>query len=176
MSERDDDDNDGLRREAADEGTFESAAGLADALHRVLRHATERDARVLQWCDEDFSAWPLGDAAFVDQLTRWVRGGPRELLLVAAGFDDLQRRHPRFVRWRQDWAHVITCLEPAERRPDPLPTLWLDSADQVVRVFDRVHWRGRVGADRVDRQQAREMLDAIAQRGTPAFGASTLGL
>jgi hypothetical protein len=33
-----------------------------------------------------------------------------------------------------------------------------------------------VGADRVDRQLAREMLDAITQRGTPAFGASTLGL
>jgi hypothetical protein len=161
---------------AADEGAFEGSAEFADAIRRVLRHATERGARQLRWCDDDFAAWPLGDAEVVDLLVEWARPGGRELVMIAARYDAVQRLHPRFVRWRQDWAHAVTCLEPAERSEDPLPGLWLDSVDQVVRVFDREHWRGRVGADRVDRQVAIERLDAISQRATPAFAASTLGL
>lgn len=164
------------RDDAEEEGRFDSALGFADALRRVMRHADERGARTLRWCDEDFATWPLDDAEFLDHLTHWARGPGRELQMVAAQYDEVRRRHPRFTRWRQDFSHVITCLEPAEKREDPLPTLWLDAADQVVRVFDREPWRGRVGADRVDRQLAREMLDAITQRGTPAFGATTLGL
>jgi hypothetical protein len=160
----------------AEEGAFDSAATFADAIRRAMRHADERGARVLRWCDDDYAAWPLGEAAFIDLLTHWARSGTRELVMVAASFDDVQRRHPRFVRWRQDWGHIIQCLEPAERHDDPLPTLWLDSADQVVRVFDRDSWRGRVGADRIDRQGAMEALDAITQRASPAFPASTLGL
>jgi hypothetical protein len=159
-----------------DEGAFEGAGPFAEAIRRAMRHADERGARVLRWCDDDYAAWPLGGAAFVDLLTHWARAGGRELVMVAASFDDVQRRHPRFVRWRQDWSHVITCLEPAERQDDPLATLWLDGADQVVRVFDRERWRGRAGADRLDRQAAMEKLDAISQRATPAFAASTLGL
>lgn len=160
----------------ADEGAFEGSAPFAEAIARVMRHADERGARVLRWCDEDYAAWPLGDPAFLDALTRWARGGARELQMVGVAWEDLRRRHPRFVRWRQDFSHVITCLEPSERREDPLPTLWLDAADQVVRVFDRDHWRGRMGADRLDRQRAREALDAIAQRALPAFASTTLGL
>jgi hypothetical protein len=162
--------------EDSEEGAVDSAAGFADAIRRVMRHADERDARVIRWCDEDFAFWPLGDVEFLDRLTHWARGPARELVMVAGTYELLRQRHPRFVQWRRDFGHVITCLEPSERRDDPLPTLWLDAADQVVRVFDRERWRGRVGADRVDRQLAREMLDAITQRGTPAFGASTLGL
>lgn len=164
-----------VRGDPAD-GAFEGAPAFAAALLQAMRHADERGARVLRWCDDDFSAWPLGDATFVAHLTHWAKAGGRQLQMVAANWDDVPRRHPRFVRWRQDWDHVVTCLEPTERHDDPLPTLWLDAADQVVRVFDREHWRGRVGADRVDRQRAQEQLDAITQRATPAFPASTLGL
>jgi len=65
---------------------------------------------------------------------------------------------------------------PEETRAVPLPTIWTDSADQALRVFDREHWRGRAGFDRVDRQCAREEFDAIAQRAGPGFSAATLGL
>ena len=160
----------------ADDGAFEGPAPFAEAVRRVMRHADERGARVLRWCDEDYGEWPLGETDFLDRLTHWARGPGRELQMLAASWDVIRRRHPRFVRWRQDFDHVITCLEPPERREDPLPTLWLDAADQAVRVFDREAWRGRVGADRIDRQRAREMLDAISQRATPGFGSTTLGL
>jgi len=46
----------------------------------------------------------------------------------------------------------------------------------AVRVFDREHWRGRAGFDRVDHQRAREDFDAIAQRGSVGFATATLGL
>jgi len=156
---------------------FEGAEGFAQALYRVLAHAEAAGARSLCWCDVDFGAWPLGEAGFLEILTRWARGGGgRELVMVAAGYAVIEREHPRFVAWRRDWSHLMRCLEPEESHSLELPTLWIDTADQAVRVFDREHWRGRAGFDRADRQQAREEFDAIAQRGTAAFAAVTLGL
>ena len=52
----------------------------------------------------------------------------------------------------------------------------VNTLDQALRVFDREHWRGRAGFDRVDRQRAREDFDAISQRATPGFSAVVLGL
>ena len=156
---------------------FDTPAGFATAVQAALAQALAAPARRIEWCDADFVDWPLDDPDFIDALTRWARGPARELVMVAADFEALQRRHSRFVRWRRDWAHVITCLSPPERPPgDELPTLWIDAGGQVLRVFDRVRWRGRLGADRHDRQQAREQFDAIAQRAAPAFSPTTLGL
>lgn len=128
------------------------------------------------WCDDDFAAWPLGEADWLEMLLRWARLPGRELVMVASDYRAIERLHPRFVAWRRDWAHVVQCLVPEETRTDALPTLWVDSAEQAVRVFDREHWRGRAGFDRVDRQLAREEFDAIAQRASPGFATVTLGL
>jgi hypothetical protein len=155
---------------------FEGSAGFAAALMQALRHAHAVSARRLCWCDADFAAWPLGDAEWVDLLTRWARAGRRELVMVATGYEAVARLHPRFVAWRRDFAHVVSCLVPEESLTTQLPSLWIDSADQVLRVFDREHWRGRAGFERVDRQHAREEFDAIAQRATAAFATVTLGL
>ena len=155
---------------------FEGTAGFAAALYQALRHAHAVSARRLCWCDPEFSAWPLGEAEWIDLLTRWSRGSGRELVMVATSFEAIARRHPRFAAWRRDFAHVVRCLVPEESRSTDLPTLWIDSADQAVRVFDREHWRGRAGFDRVDRQRAREEFDAIAQRATAGFATVTLGL
>jgi hypothetical protein len=155
---------------------FEGQAGLAQALYALLGEAVARGARRVCWCDLDFAAWPLGEPDWIALLTRWARVGGRELVMVAADYRAVERLHPRFVAWRRDWSHVIQCLVPDEsRRADP-PTLWIDSLDQALRVFDRDHWRGRAGFDRVDRQRAREEFDAISQRATPGFSAVVLGL
>ncbi len=155
---------------------FEGPVELARALYAALDHAGERTTRRLCWCDEDFGAWPLGEAEWIARLTRWARTSGRELVLIARDWAVIERRHPRFATWRRDWAHVVQCLSPDEARTELLPTLWIDSDDQALRVFDREHWRGRAGFDRVDRQRAREDFDAIAQRATPGFAAVTLGL
>jgi hypothetical protein len=172
------DDTTGLpdAKPAAGGEAFEGAVELAHALRRALAHASEHATRRLCWCDEDFAWWPLGDADWVEQLTRWARVSGRELVMIARDYSVIERRHPRFATWRRDWAHVIQCLVPDEARTAALPTLWIDSDDQALRVFDREHLRGRAGFDRVDRQQAREDFDAISQRAGPGFSAATLGL
>jgi hypothetical protein len=172
------DDTSGLREAKPPAGGrgFEGAVEFAQALNEAMAHASERATRRLCWCDDDFADWPIGDAEWVSQLTRWAKTTGRELVMIARDWVVVERRHPRFAVWRRDWAHVIQCLEPDETRTQALPTLWIDSDDQALRVFDREHLRGRIGFDRVDRQQAREDFDAILQRAGPGFSAVTLGL
>ena len=155
---------------------FEGPVEFAQALRDALAHAVEQGSRRLCWCDDDFGAWPIGDSEWVDQLTRWARVSGHELVMIARDYGVIERRHPRFAAWRRDWSHMMQCLVPDESRTEPLPTLWIDSGDQALRVFDRDHLRGRIGFDRVDRQRAREDFDAILQRAGPGFSAATLGL
>ena len=155
---------------------FEGSTEFAQALQEAMAHASEHGTRRLCWCDDDFAHWPIGDAEWVEQLTRWARVTGRELVMIARDYAVIERRHPRFAVWRRDWSHVIQCLVPDEARTEALPTLWIDSDDQALRVFDREHLRGRIGFDRVDRQRAREDFDAILQRASPGFSAVTLGL
>ena len=155
---------------------FEGPVDFAQALRGAMARASAGQTRRICWCDEDFAAWPIGEVEWLSQLTHWARIGGRELVMVSRDYALLERRHPRFVMWRRDWAHVIQCLVPEATRIEPLPTLWIDSDDQALRVFDREHLRGRIGFDRVDRQRAREDFDAISQRASPGFAAVTLGL
>ncbi len=155
---------------------FEGSAEFAQALRGAMTHASEHATRRICWCDEDFAAWPLGEAEWLAQLTRWARTSGRELVMIARDYTVIERRHPRFAVWRRDWAHVIQCMVPDETRTATLPTLWIDTDDQALRVFDHEHLRGRSGFDRVDRQRAREDFDAILQRASPGFAAVTLGL
>jgi hypothetical protein len=155
---------------------FEGPTEFAQALRDAMATASEHSTRRLCWCDEDFAAWPIGEAEWLAQLTKWARVSGRELVLIARDYSIIERRHPRFAMWRRDWAHVIQCMVPDEARTEALPTLWIDSDDQALRVFDREHLRGRIGFDRVDRQRAREDFDAILQRAGPGFSAVTLGL
>jgi hypothetical protein len=171
-------DRSGLREAArAGGGTaFEGSAEFAQALYQALGHASEHTTRRLCWCDTDFATWPLGETDWLSLLTRWARAGGRELVMIASDYAVIERRHPRFAMWRRDWAHLIQCMVPDETRTAALPTLWIDSDDQALRVFDTEHWRGRNGFDRVDRQRAKEDFDAILQRASPGFAAVTLGL
>ena len=155
---------------------FEDPVEFAQALQGALAHAVEHGTRRICWCDDTFAMWPLGEAEWVDQLTRWARVSGRELVMIARDYAVIERRHPRFAAWRRDWSHVIQCMEPEENGAATLPTLWIDSDDQALRVFDLEHLRGRTGFDRVDRQRAREDFDAILQRANPGFSAVTLGL
>ena len=158
------------------EGRFDSATGFAECIRTLMTQAAADGARRIEWCDADYLEWPIGEPAFIDTLTRWARAGGRELVMVGVDFDAVRRRHPRFAQWRSDWAHAISCLLPDEGLRDELPTLWLDTSARVLRVFDRERWRGRMGADRLDRQRAREAFDALSQRAVPSFSSTTLGL
>ncbi len=172
------DDHAGLRDATPPAGGhgFEGAVEFAQALRDAMAHASEHGTRRLCWCDDDFAWWPIDEPDWLAQLTHWARASGRELVMIARDYSVVERRHPRFAAWRRDWAHVIRCMVPDEARTAALPTLWVDSDDQALRVFDHEHLRGRIGFDRVDRQRAREDFDAILQRANPGFAAVTLGL
>ena len=57
-----------------------------------------------------------------------------------------------------------------------MPTLLLAPGVVTVRLFDREHVRGSVSHDPADAIRARELVDAISQRSSEAFPATTLGL
>jgi hypothetical protein len=111
----------------------------------------------------------------IDDLTRRAHAH-RKLTMLAQTFEDVPRRHPRFVEWRRIWSHAIDCRQLEELEPGDMPMLLLAPGIVTVRVFSREDWRGSVSFDAADALRARELVDAISQRSVEAFPATTLGL
>jgi hypothetical protein len=155
---------------------IDSRAGFAQAVHWGVAAAVARGARRILCCDADFAAWPLDDAALHALLVPWLRLPQRRLVLLAAHYDDVPRRHPRFVRWRRDWSHAIEPLQAPEDATVELPSLLLDDGPVVVELLDPVRVRGRAGIDAVAAQAWRERTDVWLQRSTPAFPVTALGI
>lgn len=155
---------------------IDSRAGFDAALRWAFDQAFVRGARRITCVDPSFADWALNDALLIDGLTRWIRQPQRRLVLLAAHYEDMPRRHPRFVAWRADWAHAIDAWSPQDSAAAELPTLLLDDDDLVLRVSDRVHWRGRAEHDRRDARAWQDELDAVLQRSESAFPAYRLGL
>ena len=151
------------------------------ALRESLIYAAKQECREVCCLDLDFAVWPWSDDVVLDALSQWVRPG-RRLRLLAAQYEDLRRLHPRFVRWRQIWGHAV---QAAQFEADALPALVggvglaaLLVAPGVVsvRLFDALSWRGSVSQDKADEHGARDWFDAVAQRSSESFAASTIGL
>lgn len=175
---------DGGRLGAADDVMNEQKfAGRADfqrLLVECLAWAYHQDCRELHAWDADFNDWPLSDANVLSALTHWARQG-RQLHLLAQQYDDVVRQHPRFVRWRRDFAHCVTAraLEPELRLESPPEALLLlagPAGAMSLRLFDRHHWRGELSLDVAERTRGLEWFDALAQRSSESFAPTTLGL
>lgn len=142
--------------------------------------AAGQRCRSLHAWDVNFVDWPLSDPALLSALMAWVGPG-RELHLLAMQYDDLMRRHPRFVRWRRDYGHCVSAraVEP-EHRLEAAPEALLVATGLdgwlTVRLFDRHLWRGELSRDASPRQRALEWFDAAAQRSSDSFAPTTLGL
>lgn len=147
--------------------------------HVALRHAFERladaGAREVWLCDEDFADWPLGERATVELLTRWAASS-RRLTLVARHFDEVARRHARWVAWRRDWSHIVSCRTNTELATGEFPTVLLALGTVSVRLSDNVHHRGRLSQEMADELRCKEQIDAVLQRSEEAFPATTTGL
>lgn len=133
-------------------------------------------ARRIVLVDASFADWPLDDPALHAALTGWLRLPQRRLVLLAARYDELPRRHPRFVAWRVHWAHAVDARAPATEDGDGLPTLLVDDGTTSVHLHDPLHWRGQASGDPRVAHQWRERIDAVLQRAEPAFPVNTLGL
>jgi hypothetical protein len=153
---------------------IQSRGAFVDTLRDTLLRLAADGVRDWVWSDIDFAHWPLNEGVVIEGLTRWVRPHHR-LVLLAQHYDELQRRHPRFVAWRRTWGHVVDPRVPSELLADDHPCLLL-AGRTSLELIDRVQWRGRLSEDPADAQRCGERLDAILQRSGAAFAATTLGL
>ncbi|MBV8035158.1 hypothetical protein [Roseateles sp.] len=160
--------------------SFAGRADFENLLVETLAWASEQGCRELHAWDASFVDWPLSSTPALAALTTWARPG-RQLHLLALQYDDVSRRHPRFVRWRRDYAHCVTAraVEPEVRlEAAPESLLLAAGAESAVtlRLFDRHLWRGEISLEAAQRQRCMEWFDALAQRSGDSFAPTTLGL
>lgn len=126
-------------------------------------------------CDSDFADWPLGERVIIEQLEAWALSS-RKLVLLAHNFDEVARRHARWVEWRRQWSHIVSCRINAELEGGSMPTVFLAPGILTVRLSDAIRHRGRLSRDKAEEIRCKEMIDAVLQRSEEAFPASTTGL
>ena len=147
---------------------------FAAAVRLALSSAAQTRAQELCLVDPDFETWPLEDAEVLGALTAWARLPKRRMLMLAASFDTLPRRCPRFVAWRRTWAHAVECRA-TEVEVSQIPTLLLAGPRSLL-LADRLQWRGHWLAEDSEIGGWREVVDVLLQRSDVDFPANTLGL
>jgi hypothetical protein len=145
------------------------------ALQQAFARAAQAGCRELWLCDEDFADWPLGERAIVESLTEWAASS-RRLTLAARSFDEVARRHARWVAWRRNWSHIVSCRTNTELATGEFPTVLLALGTVSVRLSDVVHHRGRLSHEKADEIRCKELIDAVLQRSEESFPATTTGL
>jgi hypothetical protein len=145
------------------------------AMREALADIAEVGCREIFMSDADFTDWPLSDTALIVSLTLWARSH-RKLTLLAGQFDELARRHGRWVEWRREWSHLVECRANTELEAAKLPTMLLAPGVLVLRLVDPIRYRGSLSRATSDMVQARELLDAVLQRSEETFPVTTLGL
>ncbi len=145
------------------------------ALRAALADAANHGARELWLCDNDFADWPLGERAVVETFAQWAAIN-RRVTLVARHFDDVARRHARWVEWRRTWSHIVTCRTNNELPTGEFPSVLVALSTVTVRLSDTVHHRGRIAHEKGEELRCREIVDAVLQRSEEGFPATVTGL
>jgi len=145
------------------------------ALRAAFAEAATAGSHELWLADNDFADWPLGERDVIESLSQWVASS-RKLTLLAHDFDEVARRHPRWVTWRRQWSHVVSCRSNAELEAGEMPTLLIAAGTVTVRLSDPVRHRGRIAHDRAEELRCKELFDAVSQRSEEAFPATSTGL
>ena len=152
-----------------------SRSGFHEALRAAFDEAASVGCREIWMCDTDYADWPLSETAVIDSLHRWAMAH-RKLTVIAQSFDDLARRHARWVAWRRHWSHVVECRTNTELEAGQMPTLLLAPGCVALRLVDAQRYRGSVSRELADAVRMREQIDAVLQRSAEAFPVTTLGL
>jgi len=156
-------------------GLITSRIEFLDALRSAFAEAAAAGSREIWLCDENFGDWPLGERAVIEHLSQWAASS-RKLLLVARTFDEVARRHARWVEWRRTWSHIVSCRTNSELGTGEVPTLFVATGTLTVRLSDIEHHRGRLSHEKAEELRCKELLDAVLQRSEEAFPATTTGL
>jgi len=156
------------------EGRFTGRTEFATLIRQALRVAAAQGWREVIWCDPDFADWPLGERVVAQALNDWSKAG-RKLTMLAINYDEVQRRHMRFVTWRRTWSHLVECRTTVATPVTDLPSaLW--GPGWMFERTDLPRCTGMAGFDVARRVGLRDRLNALLLKSSPAFPASTLGL
>lgn len=159
---------------ALPEGRFSGRTAFQQLVRDALACAAREGWREIILSDASFEDWPLGERAVADSLQAWSASG-RRCTLLARRYDQLVRRHPRFVAWRTTWSHIIEAKGCASADPLELPSaIW--SPGWVMLRLDAERCTGYSGREPERRLLLGESLQAWLQKSSPAFSATTLGL
>lgn len=153
------------------EGRFSGRGEFAELVRQAFAAAASQGWCEIVVCDPDFADWPLGERAFIQSLNDWSKTG-RKFTMLARSYDEILRKHARFVSWRRSWAHIVECR--ASRANDLPSALW--SANWGYERNDVPRCSGVAGAQAVGRVALKERLNERLLNSSPAFAATTLGL
>ena len=95
--------------------------------------------------------------------------------MLAQNYNEVMRRHARFVSWRRAWSHIVECRGSASVSTSDLPSAFW-SPVWVVERLDLARSTGMAGPEAARRLALRERLAEKLQRSSPAFAATTLGI
>ena len=156
------------------QGRVNGLVAFQQLVRDTLVCASNQGWKEIIFCDATFADWPLGERAVADALQAWSKTG-RKFILLATRYDELMRRHARFVTWRKTWSHIIECRACPSADPLDFPSaIW--SPQWVMRRLDVEHSGCIAGSEPERRLLLREELDEWLRNSSPGFPATVLGL
>ncbi|MEO7940191.1 MAG: hypothetical protein ABIR55_16300 [Burkholderiaceae bacterium] len=155
-------------------GRFVGREAFAQLIRDSLAGAADQGWNPLILCDAGFGDWPLNEKLVIDSLNAWARAG-RSITILAAQYDGVVRRCPRFVTWRRTWGHIIDSRVCRQIDPVNFPTLFW-SPHWALQRLDPVRSSGIASGEPERIVQMRERLQELLQVSSPGFPATTLGL
>lgn len=156
------------------EGRFEGPAEFAAAVRRAFESAATRQWTEVILSDQNFEDWPLGERAVVQSLDQWCRTG-RRFTVLAKSYDEIVRRHARFVTWRRTWSHLVDCRTNAALMASEWPSaIW--SPTWVLHRTDPARSTGFTSSEPGKRVALRERLDECLRRSSATFASTVLGI
>ncbi len=160
---------------AASSGRFTGLSEFRAAILQLLARARAERWPDLLLCDPDFSLWPLGDSEVLAALEAWSHR-PNQFTIIAADYRHIEQRFPRFIRWRQQWEHIVHAHAAAPVHAASLPRCMLALPHAGLHMLDPVRCRGIHLQDANSVREMGEVLDEILLKSHTAFPASITGL
>ena len=162
------------QQDALPGGKFSGRESFRQLVRDGLQRAATEGWREIFLVDATFEDWPLGERAVAQSLQDWSETG-RRCTLLAWRYDDVIRRHARFVTWRKTWSHIIEARACPSADALGFPSaIW--SPTWVMERRDLARSIGYSGPEPDRRLALRESLNEWLARSTPGFAAVTLGL
>ena len=160
--------------QALPEGRFTGRTDFTEMIRQAFAVAAQQGWREIIICDPDFEDWPLGERAVAQALNDWSKTG-RTFTMLAGNYDEVLRRHARFVTWRRTWAHIVECRAIPSAPADDMPSALLGPG-WVFERLDLQRCTGMAGSEPARRVALRERIRERLLKSSPAFPATTLGL